>query len=68
MYIYIYIYIYITGFFPTRLHVLCVFQVFSNDLSLRYNIISVEPYGEITVDEGVPEAEATTGDSLKGWM
>jgi len=36
--------------------------VFSNDLSLRYKNISVEPYGEITVDEGVPEAEATTGN------
>ena len=41
-----------------------VFQLFSNDLSLRYKNISVEPYGVITADEGVPMADATTGDCL----
>jgi len=41
-----------------------VFQLFSNDLSLRYKNISVEPYGVITADEGVPAAYSTTGDCL----
>lgn len=44
-----------------------LFQLFSNDLSLRYKNITVEPYGVITVDEGVPEAMSTTGRRVTWW-
>ena len=44
-----------------------VFQLFSNDLSLRYKNITVEPYGVITVDEGVPEAVSTRGRRVTWW-
>jgi hypothetical protein len=33
-------------------------------LKLTYTNITIEPYGEIKVDEGVPEKERETGHSL----
>ncbi|KAK3576662.1 hypothetical protein CHS0354_004947 [Potamilus streckersoni] len=36
-------------------------EIFSNDLVLEYTNITVEPYGRLYVDEGVPEREQNTG-------
>ena len=34
-----------------------VLQLFSNDLELNYTVMSVEPNGYLTVNEGVPRYE-----------
>lgn len=39
-----------------------LFQLLSNDLDLKYVNITVEPYGVLSSDRGVPEFEATKGD------
>ena len=37
------------------------FQLFSNDLALNYVNVSVEPFGDLSVSEGVPFNQQHTG-------
>jgi len=44
-----------------RKHLSVYFQLFSNDLELYYQNVTIEPYGDLTVDEGVTEREQYSG-------
>ena len=41
--------------------IIVILQLISNDLELRYANISIEPYGNLSVDYGVPSRLATIG-------